>query len=149
QASGIYHKAHPEDWKIIPQTCKEENAQSFAGQHAASSTSWYLFDEASEVPDKVYETSEGGLSDREPMHFAWGLGVRSTGRFYRICFGDLKARWNHRGIDSRTSRFANKELIEQWIKDYGIDSDFVKVRVLGLPPSASELQYIDKKRIDE
>src|SRR5262249_53749123 len=81
QASGIYHKQHPEDWKMVPQTCKEENAQSFAGQHAASSTSWYLFDEASEVPDKVYETSEGGLTDGEPMIFAWGQVVRNTGQF--------------------------------------------------------------------
>jgi len=29
-----------------------------------------------------------------------------------------------------------------------IDSDFVKVRILGLPPSASELQYIDRARVD-
>lgn len=149
QASGIFHKSHPDDWKVTPQTCKQENAQSFAGQHARKSTSWYLFDEASEVPDKIYETAEGGLTDGEPMFIAWGQPVRNTGEFYKICFGEKLARWNHRNIDSRTSRFTNKTLINQWIADYGIDSDFCKVRVLGLPPSASELQYIDRKRIDE
>ncbi len=148
QASGIYHKRFPESWKLTPQTCKEENAQSFAGQHARKSTSWYLFDEASEVPDKIFETAYGGMTDGEPMCFVWGQPVRNTGEFYRICFGDLAARWNHRRVDSRTSRFTNKPLLEQWISDYGIDSDFVKVRVLGLPPSASELQYIDKARVD-
>jgi hypothetical protein len=40
------------------------------------------------------------------------------------------------------SRFTNKDLINQWIGDYGVDSDFVRVRVLGLPPNADELQYI-------
>ena len=148
QASGIFHRKYFDNWKVTPQTCKQENAQSFAGQHARKSTSWYLFDEASEVPDKIYETAEGGLTDGEPMFFAWGQPVRNTGEFYQICFGSKLARWNHRNVDSRKSRFTNKQLIEQWIADYGIESDFCKVRILGLPPSASELQYIDKLRVD-
>ena len=51
----------------MAQTCKEENAQSFAGQHARTSTSWYLFDEASEVPPKIWQTAYEGLTDGEPM----------------------------------------------------------------------------------
>jgi hypothetical protein len=148
QARGIYHRQYPDSWYVAVQSCKEQNAQSFAGQHAKNSTSWYLFDEASEVPDKVFETAYGGLTDGEPMIFAWGQPVRNTGEFYRIGFGNLAERWNHRRVDSRSSRFTNKELIGQWIKDYGEESDFVKVRVFGLPPSASELQYIDKGRVD-
>ncbi len=147
QSRQIFAKQAPKTWKVVAQTCKEENAQSFAGQHARTSTSWYLFDEASEVPDKIWETATGGLSDGEPMWFAWGQMVRNTGQFYRVCFGSEAARWNHRRVDSRTSRFTNKALIAQWIADYGIDSDYVKVRILGLPPSASELQYIDKGRV--
>lgn len=147
QSRGIYHKHFPNTWKVQAQTCKEENAQSFAGQHAARSTSWYLFDEASEVPDKIWVTAEGGLTDGEPMWFAWGQCVRNTGRFYETCFGSQAARWNHRRVDSRTSKFTNKELIAQTIADYGIDSDHVRVRILGYPPSASELQYIDKGRV--
>jgi len=148
QASGIFNKLFPEDWKLTPQTCKEENAQSFAGQHARTSTSWYLFDEASEVPDKIWETAMGGLTDGEPMIFAWGQPVRNTGMFYRVNFGDLQPRWNQRRVDGRTSKFTNKPLLDQWITDYGEDSDYVKVRIFGLPPSASELQYIDKARVD-
>lgn len=148
QASGIYHKQFPEDWKLTPQTCKEENAQSFAGQHARTSTSWYLFDEASEVPDKIWETAMGGLTDGEPMIFAWGQPVRNTGMFYRVNFGDLQPRWNQRRVDGRSSRFTNKPLLDQWIADYGIDSDHCRVRIFGLPPEADELQYIDKTRIE-
>jgi hypothetical protein len=148
QASGIFHRIFPDDWKVLPQTCKEQNAQSFAGQHAKTSTSWYLMDEASEVPDKIFETAYGGLTDGEPMMFAWGQMVRNTGEFYRVNFGSLAERWNHRRVDSRTSRFTNKEFIKQIEKDYGTDSDQYRVRVLGYPPNASELQYIDKARID-
>lgn len=149
QASGIYHQRHPETWKASPQTSKEQNAQTFAGQHARKSTSWYLFDEASEVPDKIWDTSYGGLTDGEPMFFAWGQMVRNTGEFYRITNGDKAVRWNHRRVNSLNSRFTNKELLKQWLTDYGEESDFCKVRIFGYPPSASELQYIDGKRIEE
>ena len=148
QAHGIYSKEDPESWKVVAQTSKEENAQSFAGQHARTSTSWYLFDEASEVPAAVWQTASGGLTDGEPMFFAWGQCVRNTGAFYEACFGSASARWNTRRVDSNTSRFTNKALIAQWAQDYGIESDYYRVRVLGMPPSASELQYIDRNRVD-
>jgi hypothetical protein len=145
--TGIYAKESPEDWKVVLQTCRKENAQAFAGQHAKNSTSWYMFDEASEIPDAIWDVAFGALTDGEPMFFAWGQPSRSNGRFYEICFGSQRNRWNHRTIDSRNSRFTNKELIEQWRADYGEDSDFFRVRVLGLPPRASDLQYIDSDRI--
>lgn len=148
QASGIFHKRFRDTWKLMPQTCRKENAQAFAGQHARTSTSWYLFDEASEVPDPIWITAYGGLTDGESMLIAWGQCVRNTGEFHSVNFGKAKGRWNRRRVDSRTSRFTNKPLIAQWITDYGLDSDFVKVRVLGLPPTASELQFIDKGRVD-
>lgn len=155
QSRGIYARESilgpgeaPDTWKLVAQTCKEENAQSFAGQHARTSTSWYLFDEASTVPDGIWRVAYGGLTDGEPMMFAWGQPERNTGEFHDICFGGKRDRWNHRTVDSRTSKFTNKELIAEYERDYGIDSDFYKVRVLGLPPSASELQFIDSARID-
>lgn len=156
QSRGIY--ARPEilapgqtceSWKCVAQTCKDENAQSFAGQHARTSTSWYLFDEASQVPDGIWRVAYGGLTDGEPVFICWGQMERNTGEFYRVCFGDLRDRWNHRTVDSRTSQFTNKELIAEWERDYGVDSDWYKVRVLGLPPSASELQFIDSARVDQ
>ena len=147
QARGIYHKLHPKTWKIVAQTCKEENAQSFAGQHARTSSSWYMFDEASLVPDNVWTVAQGGLTDGEPMFFAWGQCERNTGRFYEINFGRAEHRWNHRTIDSRTSRFTNKVLIAQDLLDYGEDSDYFRVRVRGLAPNADELQFIDRARI--
>lgn len=148
QASGIFAKTARDTWKCVPQTCRKENAQSFAGQHARSASSFYLLDEASEVPDTIFETAYGGLTDGEPMMFAWGQLVRNRGEFYEIAHGKLRNRWNHRRVDSRSSRFTNKALLARWAEDYGVDSDYFKVRVLGLPPSASELQYIDRARVD-
>ncbi len=147
QMTGIYATESAEDWKVVMQTCREENSQSFAGQHAKNSTSWYLFDEASDIPDSIWDVAFGGLTDGEPMFFAWGQPTKSNGKFHEITFGSQRNRWDHRTIDSRTSRFTNKALMAQWCADNGEDSDYFRVRVLGLPPRASDLQYIDSDRI--
>jgi hypothetical protein len=145
---GIYSKMSPENWKCVIQTCKPENAQAFAGQHARTSTSWYLFDESSHIPDAIWDVAMGGLTDGEPMFVAWGQPAKKSGRFYEICFGKLRDRWNVRSIDSRTSRFTNKELIAEWIRDYGEDSDFCRVRIKGIAPRAGNLQFVDQDKID-
>jgi len=138
----MYHADHPASWFTALQSSKEENSEAFAGQHAHDSTSFYIFDEASAIPEKIFEVAEGGLTDGEPMIFLFGNPTRSNGKFHRVCFGSEKARWTSTIVDSRTSRFTNKALLEEWVTDYGEDSDFVRVRVRGLPPRASDAQYI-------
>ena len=145
----MYHRNFPAKWYCSAQTCREENSEAFQGQHAHTSTSFYMFDEASAVPDKIYEAAEGGLTDGEPMIFLFGNPTRNSGRFHSATFGTARPRWNHRSIDSRTSARTNKKTIAEWVNDYGEDTDFVRVRVRGLPPYASELQYIDLRRVNE
>lgn len=143
----MYHRSHKDTWFCAPQSCKEENSEAFAGQHAATSTSFYIFDEDSGIPDKIHEVSEGGLTDGEPMVFRFGNPTQNTGAFHQACFGSMRDRWSPTVVDSRESQFTNKAQLEEWIKDYGEDSDFVRVRVRGLPPRASELQFIDQDRV--
>jgi hypothetical protein len=85
------------------------NSEAFAGQHAATSTSFYVFDEASGVPDKIHEVAEGGLTDGEPMFFQFGNPTRSRGAFHRATFGSERNLWIVRCIDSRSCKFSNKE----------------------------------------
>ena len=139
----MYRTGYKSSWFCAPQSSKEENSEAFAGQHAADSTSFYIVDEASAVPKAIYEVAEGGLTDGEPMMFLFGNPTRSHGNFHENVFGSMRHRWNPVVIDSRTSRFTNKALIAEWAQDYGEDSDFFRVRVLGLPPGASDLQFID------
>lgn len=60
----------------------------------------------------------------------------------------MRHRWVTRQIDSRNVSITNKQQIEQWISDYGIDSDFVKVRVRGIFPSMSAKQFIAMGDVD-
>ncbi len=101
------------------------------------------------MPDSIYEVAEGGLTDGEPMIFLFGNPTRSSGMFHRVCFGSARNRWDSVTIDARYSAFTNKAQIAEWAEDYGEDSDFFRVRVRGLPPAASDLQFIDTKVVFE
>ncbi|MER1940638.1 terminase [Castellaniella sp. FW104-16D08] len=141
------HKESPEGWFCTAQTCREENSEAFAGQHAANSTSFYIFDEASGVPDTIWEVAEGGLTDGEPMFFAFGNPTQNSGKFYD-CFHAQRHRWGRRQIDSREVQISNKTTIAEWVQDYGENSDFVKVRVRGMFPSMSAKQFISVADVD-
>lgn len=147
-AMKLVHTQFPDSWRVDAQTCREENSESFAGLHAASSTPWYLFDEASAIPSKIWEVAEGGKTDGEPMHFVFGNPTRNTGAFAE-CFGKQRHRWTTRQIDSRSVAITNKALLQEWVTDYGEDSDFVKVRVRGVFPNASSTQFIARSLVDE
>lgn len=140
-AMSIVHRAYPDSWRVDAQTCREENSEAFAGLHAADSTPWYLFDEASAIPEKIWEVAKGGLTDGEPMHICFGNPTRNSGSFYE-CFRKNSHRWITRQIDSRTAKMTNKRLIQTWIDDFGEDSDFVKVRVRGMFPHGGDMQFI-------
>jgi len=139
---SLRHKDHGNEWYCTAQTCREENSEAFAGQHAANSTSFYIFDEGSGVPNKIYEVREGGTTDGEPMVFDFGNPTRNSGRFFEECEGKLRHRFRVMQIDSRTVVITNKKRIREWIEDFGEDSDFVRVRVRGEFPSQGSLQFI-------
>lgn len=144
----MMHKQYPESWFCSAQTCREENSGAFAGQHAVTSTSFYIFDEAAGVPNEIWEVAEGGLTDGEPMIFAFGNPIKNNGKFFD-CFNGLRHRWNHMQVDSRNVQITNKKLIAEWVADTGEDSDFVRVRVRGVFPRASTMQFIPRDIVDE
>lgn len=146
---SMRHRKWPQEWFCTAQTCDPENSEAFAGQHAVTSTSFYLFDEASGIDDEIDNVSEGGLTDGEPMKFAFGNGTQNTGWFYR-CFSSEtgRKRWGTRHIDSREVQITNKKHLAEMIEDHGIDSDYVKVRVRGMFPSMSAKQFISVADVD-
>lgn len=143
-ATKFYCLLEPEgekNWMFECVPWNEERTEAFAGLHNASSSAVMIFDEASAVPDKIWEVAEGAMTDGEPFWFAFGNPTRNTGRF-RECFGKFRHRWRNRHIDSRSVRITNKKQIDKLIEDHKLESDLVKVRVLGLFPSSGDKQFI-------
>lgn len=141
---------HEKTWRIDAIAWSERNTEAFAGLHNQGKRIAVFFDEASAIPDVIWETTEGALtdSDTEILWCAFGNPTRNTGRF-RECFGRFRHRWHSHQVDSRTARLTNKEQIAQWIADYGEDADFVRVRVRGVFPRAGSMQFIPSDLVDE
>lgn len=134
---------HEESWRADAMTWTEHNTEAFAGLHNAKKRIVVIFDEASKIADKVWEVTEGALTDDETeiIWLAYGNPTQNTGRF-RECFGKHRSLWTTRQIDSRTVEGTNKPYLQSIVDTYGEDSDIAKVRVLGQFPSASSLQFI-------
>jgi hypothetical protein len=145
-ATKFYHVDHPETWFTAAIPWSEKNPEAFAGQHGEHVL--IIYDEASAIPDTIWEVSEGAMTTLGAMRLAFGNPTRNTGRF-RECFGKFKHRWLLWQIDSRDCRMTDKRKLDEWVEDYGEDSDFVKVRVRGEFPSASSMQFISRALVDD
>jgi len=144
----MWMRDQKEAWFVVAASHEEKNSEAFAGQHAADSTSFYVFDEASGISDKIFDVAEGGLTDGEPMMFLFGNPTQNSGKFYRVNFGSERNGWNHGSIDSRTSRFTNKKLIAEWAVRYGEDSDWFRFRVKGEAPRVGFSSFISPEAVD-
>jgi len=144
-ATKFFHKEHPETWFVaaIPNT--EHNAEAFAGLHAEHVL--IIYDEASGIPDVIWEVTEGAMTTPKAMWFVFGNPTRNTGRF-KSCFEEDADRWHQRQIDSRTCKMTNKKELEELINTYGEDSDFVRVRIRGVFPRTGSMQFIPSDIVD-
>lgn len=149
--TGIFSvvPGHDENWRVDAVTWSENNTEAFAGLHNVGKRIVVITDESSTIADKVWEVIEGALTDErtELIWIAFGNPTRNTGRF-RECFGRFRHLWKTRHIDSRTVEGTNKKYLDELVATYGEDSDIVKVRVRGLFPSASSMQFISSAAVD-
>jgi len=133
--------ADPATWfsSAIPQS--ENNSEAFAGTH--EKYVMIKYDEASAVPDIIWEVTEGAMTDSGGVKIwiTFGNPTQPTGRFAE-CWGKFRDMWVTYEIDSRDSKRTDKKLIQKWIDAYGEDSDFVRVRVKGQTPRAGIMQFI-------
>jgi hypothetical protein len=143
---------HAESWRIDVVPWSERNTEAFAGLHNKGKRLVLIFDEASAIPDIIWETSEGALtdSDTQIIWAAFGNPTKSTGRF-RECFagGRFSAMWQTRQVDARTVSLGNQKQFAEWIRAYGEDSDFVRVRILGVFPRQGDLEFISIGDVDD
>lgn len=141
---------HGRSWRADAIPWSDSNTEAFAGLHNKGKRIILVFDEASNISDKVWEVAQGALTDEdtEIIWIVFGNPTRNSGRF-RECFTRFKHRWIHKQIDSRTVDGTNKAEIAKWEADFGADSDMFRVRVRGMFPRASSLQLIPNDWVAE
>ncbi|PIQ23112.1 terminase [bacterium (Candidatus Blackallbacteria) CG18_big_fil_WC_8_21_14_2_50_49_26] len=148
-AMSLVHREYPEQWRCDALTCRRENAGSFQGLHAANSTPYFIFDEASVVADEFFTARQGSLFTGEPITCDFGNPILNSGEFYENCEGRFRHRYRTFRVDSRDAYLSNQDHLNKLKEDYGENSDFFKVRVRGLFPSSSDYQFFDKLDIEE
>ena len=136
-------------WRIDAAPWSVHASSAFAGMHNKGKRILCIYDEASEIDDRIWEISEGALTD-EKTQIIWcvfGNPTKTSGRFY-AAFADRKSTWGTLTVSAEESRFSNKELLKRWENEYGRDSDFYRVRALGLPPRAGVSNFIAPELVE-
>jgi hypothetical protein len=151
-ATAIYSAdpSHEKTWRIDQVPWNEQRSEAFAGMHNKGKRILIIFDEASGIPDSIWNVTEGALTDEktEIFWFVFGNPTRNNGKFHG-CFHGNRHRWQTKQIDIRSSKLTNKKEIDQWIEDYGEDSDFVRIHVKGEFPNVSDRQFIPHSYVQQ
>ncbi len=135
----VQAKDDPAGRFAVARTSRKENPEALQGFHASHML--YLVDEASGVPDQVFEPMRGALSTRGSRVVLAANPTRVDGFFHRT-HHKLRDMWTRLQFSCLDSPMVGKEYIAEMKADYGEDSDIYRVRVLGDFPRASICQLI-------
>jgi hypothetical protein len=118
----------PETWFARAKTARKENPEALAGVHG--DFVMYIVDEASGVPEEIFNTAEGALTGDNVLVILISNPTRLIGYFYDSHHKD-KESWQTLGFSSIDSPLVDKEYVSRIISKHGEDSDEYKIRVLG------------------
>lgn len=131
QKTKITLREMPERWFATARTAsKPENMAGFHEDHLL-----FICDEASGIDDAIFESIEGALTTKDAKLILCGNPTKNSGVFKRAFFEDRELYWTKKVSCMETRRVAD-EYSQRLIKQYGADSDVVRVRVLGEFPKA-------------
>lgn len=140
-------------WRIDMVPWSEHNTTAFQGLHNQGKRILIIFDEASEIPKIIWTTAQGALSDANTqiIWFAAGNPTEPNGEFFNIHQPAEYNPWITRAIDSRSVSFTNKRELERQIKAdaEGLESDIIRVRILGEFPKSSWTSFISRGMVLE
>jgi len=147
-ATSLHHVEHKDTWRTDAIPWSEHNSEAFAGMHNAGRGQAIIFDESSGISDKIWEVAEGAMSDPDAFWFVYGNPTKRSGRFYD-CWNKFARRWVKFTVDAREAAMANKRRLDEIIEDWGLDSDYVRVRVLGQFPEQDVATLIPAEWLDK
>ena len=127
-------------------TSSKDRPEALQGFHHASNM-LFVLDEASGIPDVVYQVAQGALSSRNSKAIMMGNPTRNTG-FFADSFGKDAERWHNMTVSCEDADYVSSEFIEDMARQYGEDSNVYRVRVLGLPPESNDDSLIARHLVD-
>lgn len=112
----------------VPRTARPERPEALQGFHAP--TLLFLIDEASGIPDQIFEVAEGALTTPGAYVLMVGNPTRNAGYFYDS-HHSRRASWAALQWDGRESPLVSQEYVESMAERYGEESAIYRIRVAG------------------
>jgi phage terminase large subunit len=134
QAERIVVAQDPEGAFAVRRTASKDNPEALQGFHAENLL--FLIDEASGIPDVVFEVGMGALSTPGAKVVMAGNPTRTSGFFYDT-HHSLRDRWHTMHVNCLDVPRAQGH-IEDIKAKYGCNSNAWRVRVLGEFPTADD-----------
>jgi len=124
----IVQRGAPESSFISARTSSAERPEALAGVH--SEHVLLICDEASAIPEAVFESAAGSMSGHAATTVLIGNPTRNTGLFFKT-HHQLSSDWKTMHVSCLDNRLVSKDFIKQISTTYGDSSNAFRVRVLG------------------
>lgn len=145
KSESIHLRAQPDASYISARTSRAEQPEALQGIHADYVL--LIADEASGIPEAVFEAASGSMSSESATMVLLGNPVRTSGLFYRS-HTDQRDKWCTFHISCIDSPRVSREFIEEMKDRYGEDTNAYSVRVLGEFPRAEDDTIIPMELIE-
>jgi len=125
----------PSEAFISCRTARAETPEALAGVH--SDNVLLIVDEASGVPESVFEAAAGSMSGHNATTLMLSNPTRSSGTFFES-HNRMADSWWTRTWSCKDSPLVSDEFVEEMLMRYGEQSNAFLVRVLGLFPLSDD-----------
>ena len=129
-------KGAPTEVFISARTSRAEQPEALQGVHADHVM--LIGDEASGIPEAVFEAAAGSMSGHAAVTILLGNPTQSTGMFYDTHHRLRDDWWTLKVSCEDVPRRVSKEFVEEIKNTYGENSNAFRVRVLGEFPLADD-----------
>ncbi len=151
-ATKVALKGHEEEWYAVARTSRpkpgEQSAEGLQGFHSGNIL--FIVDEGSAVHDSIYNAMDGAFTTPDAYGIIASNPTRRTGYFFRILSDPRQQEmWALRIVDARTAKMVDKASIERIKKVYGEDSDYWRMKVMGLPPAIDASSLVSDEQVAE
>ncbi len=122
----------PETWFARAKTAKKEAPEALAGMHGEYVM--FVIDESSGVPEEVFNTAEGALTQENILVLMISNHTRLIGYFHNSHTSDAR-NWQRLSFNSEQSPIVDNAFVQRIVEKHGKDSDEYKIRVQGTSPN--------------
>jgi len=135
----------PDESFISARTSRAEQPEALQGVH--SEHVLLIADEASGIPEKVFEAASGSMSGEHAVTLLLGNPVRGSGFFYDT-HHKLSGTWKTLRVSCLASSRVSQAYIDDMAARYGEESNAYRIRVLGEFPLSDDDTVISLELVE-